>query len=63
LCIFTDSFFRFFVDKVGGLCLNNHNIQKDVDGNPAFSQYAPESRRTVRAGAKRIGGLLPESVL
>jgi hypothetical protein len=40
-----------------------HYTDKDVDGKSAFSDFAPESRRLVRAGANGIGGLLPELVL
>ena len=38
-------------------------MDKDVDGKSAFSDFAAESRRLVRAGAKGKSGLLPELVL
>ena len=37
-------------------------MDKDVDGKSAFSDFAAENRRLVRAGAKGIGSLLPELV-
>ena len=52
------------IDKEQTLCLNDFIIlYKDVDGKSAFLSFAAERRRLVRAGAKKIGSLLPELVL
>jgi len=57
-------FIQKTIDKWGTLWLNDFIIiEKDVDGKSAFSDFAPESRRLVRVGAKGIGSLLPELVL
>ena len=51
------------IDKPGSLCLNERNMKNDVDGKSVLSDFAAESRRVVRAGAKGEDGLLPELVL